>query len=864
MNKSVSEPQAQTTPAQHTPMMQQYLRIKAEHPDMLLFYRMGDFYELFYDDARQASNLLGITLTQRGKSAGEGIPMAGVPHQKVDKYLAELLQLGASVAICDQIGDPATSKGPVERAVTRILTPGTLIDDELLNQQQESLVAAVYAGKQGWGLSLFDLASGRFQVLELDDLPKLKAELGRIQPRELLLNDQLPADNPLHGHANVVYRSALEFDYASAVRALTSQFNTQDLSGFGCADMKNALCAAGALLNYVQHTQRRTLPHVRALTPLRQQDSLVMDPDTRRHLALTEASAGPGQPTLANLYDCCQTPMGRRLLRRWLERPLRKRKTILHRQAMVTALLEQDRFKVIADLLKPIGDLERILARVALESARPHDLRHLRLALLQCPALQGALQPLDLPYAQRLKQHCQPQPELADLLTHALVDPPPQQIRDGGVIKAGFDAKLDELRQLSQAGNDTLTALERREQTRLGIANLKVAFNKVHGYYIEVPRSQSQHVPADYKRRQTLKNVERFITPELQNHEDRVLSSRSQALALEKALYEDLIQQCITYLPALQHMAQAIAQLDVLLSLADTAKKQALVAPTLRETPGLHIQQGWHPVVAHFTKAPFIRNDTALTSEQSLQLITGPNMGGKSTYMRQTALIVLLAHIGSYVPAEAAEIGPVDQIFTRIGASDDLSSGRSTFMVEMTETANILHNATPHSLVLMDEIGRGTSTFDGLAIAYACAARLAEIGALTLFATHYFELTELPEHTPCAHNVHLDATEHEDQVIFLHRVKPGPASRSYGLQVAKLAGLPESVVQQANEHLHRLEAQQTMPIPTARQPTTPLNTPSAVEAKLGVLTLDDLSPRDALAALYELQSLLNQEREFEK
>jgi DNA mismatch repair protein MutS len=845
----------------HTPMMQQYLRIKAEYPDTLLFYRMGDFYELFYDDARRAAELIDITLTARGKSAGAPIPMAGVPYHAAENYLARLIRRGESVAICEQIGDPATSKGPVERQVVRVLTPGTLTDEALLDSRRDNLLAAVCQQGTRYGIAWLELSAGRFSVAEVDNRDAVTAELARLQPAELLVEEG--ATTSAAPGTRVQQRPPWHFDTATATQTLCQQFGTRDLAGFGCADLGAAISAAGCLLNYVQETQRGALPHLSGLTTERHSDALLLDAVTRHNLELETSLAGRDEHTLAGVMDRCTTPMGSRLLRRWLNRPLRNFQTLRARYQAVDALGPGE---TLVDTLRLVGDLERILSRVALQSARPRDLAQLRTALGLLPELRNAL-PADSPLLQELGDALGEHDALHAQLLAAVIEDPPMLIRDGGVIAPGYDAELDELRDISANADAHLAELETRERERTGLPSLKVGYNRVHGYYIEISKAQAERAPDDYTRRQTLKGAERYITPELKEFEGKVLSSRERALAREKQLYQELLEAHLPYLAALQRMAQAVAQIDVLANFARRANELGLTQPELSDAPGLDIRAGRHPVVEQVSDTPFIPNDLRMDDRRRLLVITGPNMGGKSTYMRQAALIAILAHVGSYVPADAARIGPLDRIFTRIGAADDLSGGRSTFMVEMTETANILNNATDQSLVLMDEIGRGTSTFDGLSLAWASASHIGEkVGAFTLFATHYFELTALAtELTACA-NVHLDATEHGEELVFLHAVKEGPANQSYGLQVARLAGVPRNVVQRARTYLQELERQSAEQ--RARQsPQTELDfaapdagtdeaTADELRDALRELDPDTITPRDALAALYALKDKL--------
>ena len=844
--------------SQHTPMMRQFLRIKSEYPDILLFYRMGDFYELFYDDARRAAKLIDITLTTRGQSAGQPIPMAGVPVHSVEGYLAKLLRKGESVAICEQIGDPATSKGPVERQVVRVVTPGTVTDEGLLDERHEVLLACVHVGAAGIGLAWLELAAGRFRVARLDGTEALAAELERLQPAELLVDEDARLPASLRERSGVKTRPPWHFDLDTATRLLCKQFGVSDLAGFGCAELPEAVQAAGCLLQYVLDTQRSALPHLRGLGTETHDEALVMDAATRRNLELDRSLTGRHEHTLLGVMDHTATPMGGRLLRRWLNRPLRDRAALEARHEAVERLLLEGDVAGLREELRGIPDLERILARVALRSARPRDLAGLRDGLGRLPMLRAMLADATAPRLAALADECGEHDETQAMLARSIIEQPPVLVRDGGVIAPGWDAELDELRQLSTQADGFLEALETRERERTGLPSLKVGYNRVHGYYIEISRAQAKNAPADYSRRQTLKSAERFITPELKEFEDKVLSARERALAREKALYDDLVEALVEQLGPLQLMAAAVAEVDVLANLADRAAALNLSRPRLVTQPRLAISGGRHLVVERVSDQPFIPNDLALDAGRRMLVITGPNMGGKSTYMRQAALIVILAHAGSFVPAESAELGPVDRIFTRIGASDDLAGGRSTFMVEMTEAANILNNATAHSLVLMDEIGRGTSTFDGLSLAWACAHYIGEqLGAFTLFATHYFELTALARELPACANVHLDATEHEGKLVFLHSVREGPANQSYGLQVAALAGVPPQVIKRARSYLRELEqGRSAAPGP---QPELPLFEPppprNEALQRLRALDPDSLTPRDALALLYELKAI---------
>ena len=850
--------------SQHTPMMQQYLRIKAEHPGILLFYRMGDFYEMFYDDAHRAADLLNITLTTRGQSAGQPIPMAGIPFHALDNYLAKLVNLGESVAICEQLGDPASNKGPMERQVVRIVTPGTLTDEALLDERSDNLLAALHQVKSAYGLAWLDLSGGRFTLMQVHGETALLNELARLKPAELLISEEFSLPEGWRHHPGLRRQALWHFDQDSAFRALCSQFKVRNLDGFGCADQPAAIAAAGCLLHYVKDTQRSALPHLTGLRVERHEDSVILDAASRRNLELEQSLSGSRQHTLLGVLDRCVTPMGGRLLRRWLHWPLRDRQPLRQRQDSLRQLLENGGYEVLRGRLRGAGDVERILARVALKSARPRDLTLLADALGRLPGLQEWLNRADAALLQDLARRAGTHPDLTDLLNRAIIANPPQLLRDGGVIATGYDQELDELRSLSERADQYLVELEARERQRTGIANLKVGFNRVHGYYIEITRAQSQAAPPDYQRRQTLKGAERYIIPELQAFEHQVLHAQEQALAREKALYDALLDQLIARLPILQSTAAALAELDVLSNLAERAAALNWRSPELTDQPGIDIVAGRHPVVEQVLNEPFVANDLTLEPHHRRMLIvTGPNLGGKSTYMRQTALIVLLAHLGSFVPAERAIIGPVDRIFTRIGASDDLAGGRSTFMVEMSEAANILNNATPYSLVLIDEIGRGTSTFDGLALAWACAVQLANVvRSFTLFATHYFELTRLPDEQPGIVNVHLDAVEHGEAIVFMHRVQDGPADRSYGLQVAALAGVPPVVIQQARQRLRLLERQMLRrELPARPRASSQIalfsETSHPVITALTHLNPDALTPKQALTELQRLRALLD-------
>ena len=839
-------------------MMQQYLAIKAEYPEMLVFYRMGDFYELFFDDAKRAVAMLDITLTARGKSAGNPIPMAGVPYHAAEGYLAKLVRKGESVAICEQIGDPTTSKGLVERKVMRVVTPGTLTDEALMSASRDNLVAAVSISDGHFGLAWLDLAGGRFHLTVLPDASSLAAELERLRPAEIIIDEENPANPDFRDEIRVTGRPSWHFELDSATRLLNAQFGTQNLSGFGCDDVPMGVAAAGALLQYVSDTQKTTLPHLESVVVEQLSDAVIMDGPTRRNLELDKSLTGNNKHTLAGVMDTCQSPMGSRLLKRWVQRPLRNAETLRGRYQAIETILFDAVTSGLQERLSGIGDIERILARVALRSVRPKDLRQLEVALTRVPDLKASLKAFDSPLLSTLRTKIAEHGVERDLLRKAIVENPPMLIRDGGVIADGFDEALDKLRGIANNADQYLLDLEVREKERTGIAGLKLGYNRVHGYYIEISKTHAANAPDDYIRRQTLKSAERFITPELKEFEDKVLSARERALVREKQIYENLVERLTESLASLQTTARGLAELDVLTCFAERAESLNLCKPEIVDTPCIEIRAGRHLVVEQVIDTPFIPNDLNLGEQTRLLVITGPNMGGKSTYMRQSALITILAHVGSYVPADSLTIGPIDRIFTRIGASDDIAGGRSTFMVEMTETATILNNATNLSLVLMDEIGRGTSTFDGLSLAWAAAHHMGDsIGAFTMFATHYFELTALSDELPASTNVHLDATEHKGRLVFLHAVKPGPANQSYGLQVAALAGVPRDVITRARSYLSSLEAHQHSDHPQSQLPlsTPPKPEPGPLDDALGEVEPDDLTPREALDLVYHLKSL---------
>lgn len=842
----------------HTPMMRQYLSIKSDYPDMLMFYRMGDFYELFYDDAKRAAALLDITLTARGKSGGNAIPMCGVPYHAIEGYLAKLVRKGESVAICEQIGDPATSKGPVERKVTRVVTPGTLTDDALLCANRDNLVAAVFASGGTIGIAWLDLSAGRFRLTEAPDEESLHGEIERLQPAELIVDEEQSFAETFKDSIRVTRRPPWHFELDSAKRLLCNQFGTRDLRGFGCEDFPRGIAAAGALLQYVTDTQKAALPHLQSIKVEPRNEAIIMDSPTRRNLELEASLSGQHQHTLAGIMDQCQTAMGSRLLRRWMQRPLRDSAILKARYQALDALLTSSAVTSLQETLNGIGDVERILARVALRSARPRDLRQLREAVSRLPELQKQIALIESPLLADLAQQIGEHRAQQHLLERAIIDNPPMLIRDGGVIAPGYDDELDDLRAIAENADQYLVDLEKRERERTGIATLKLGYNRVHGYYIEISKAQAHKAPLEYVRRQTLKAAERYITPELKEFEDKVLGARERALSREKHLYEALIDKLHEVLGKLQLSAAGLAELDVLACFAERAQALNLAQPEICTEPCIEIEAGRHLVVEQVIDTPFIANDVSLNATNRLLVITGPNMGGKSTYMRQTALIVILAHVGSFVPADKLKIGPIDRIFTRIGASDDLAGGRSTFMVEMTETATILNNATDQSLVLMDEIGRGTSTFDGLSLAWAAAHYMGEKAqSFTLFATHYFELTALAQELSGCDNVHLDATEHAGRLVFLHSVKPGPANQSYGLQVASLAGVPNDVIGRAKSYLRILESQQAeyAQSPQAQLELSVAEPDDPLREAVDNLDPDSMTPKAALAALYKLKDL---------
>ena len=849
------------TKPMHTPMMQQYLRVKSQHAENLVFYRMGDFYELFFDDAKKASDLLDITLTSRGQSAGQPIPMAGFPHHAAEGYIARLLKKGESVVICEQIGDPATSKGPVERKVVRTITPGTVTDEALLEDRKDNLLVAIHAYSNIYGIACLDLTSGKFILQEVKSDEQLFSEIERLDPAELLYCEDFILAEHLKARSGLCKRPPWHFELESAIQLVLKQFNIHDLTGYGCEHLSAAISAAGCLLQYVKDTQQSALPHIQGISVEHCDDSIALDASSRRNLELDTHPSGQQQFTLFGVLDKTSTAMGSRCLRRWINRPLRSHIILNGRYSCINSFLQNHLYEDIQQSLRQVGDIERISSRIALKSARPRDLIVLRNTLKILPELHQQLANTDNPCIETLKQQIAEQPELLDLLQTALIENPPVLIRDGGVIAPGYNAELDDLRNISQNADQFLIDMENREKETTGINNLKVNYNRVHGYYIEVSRLHSDKVPDHYTRKQTLKSVERYITAELKSFEDKVLSAREKSLSFEKALYEELLNIISNSLSALQQCASALAELDVLVNFAERSETLDLCQPLLSEKIGIEIENGRHLVVEQVSDIPFVANSTSFNLHRKMLVITGPNMGGKSTYMRQNALIVLMLHIGCFVPATAVTCGPIDKIFTRIGASDDLASGRSTFMVEMSETANILHNATANSLILMDEIGRGTSTFDGLSLAWACAVHLAkQTKAFTLFATHYFELTSLADEHKNIQNVHLEAMEHGDKIVFLHAVKEGPASQSYGLQVASLAGVPRSVIENAKNKLQQLENNAYIE-QQHESGTNQLDLFSAKECHPAVCLVeeinpDELSPRQALEMLYRLKGLV--------
>jgi DNA mismatch repair protein MutS len=849
---------SETALHQHTPVIQQYLGFKQQHPDKLLFFRMGDFYELFFEDAKKAARLLDITLTRRGQSAGNPIPMAGVPYHAVENYLARLTRMGEAVVICEQIGDPALSKGPVERKITRIVTPGTVTDDALLEQHRDCVLLAIYIDKDGAGFAGLDLSTGQFRIAELDDQESIQNAIRRIQPSELLLADGMEKHiQGLDAVCRITTRSEDYFYLPSAKDLIKKQYSLKSFKGQEYEHHNRAICAAGAALHYARETQCRDLLHLKPITVEYNNDWIILDAISRRNLELTQDTSGNIQNTLLNIIDSTCNSMGGRLLRHWLDQPIRNHEHLRLRYNAVSQFLTNQEYIKLRELLRPVCDMERIITRVSLETARPRDLIQLKETLGLLPEIKKLLLKLDSPRVSELSDQINDLSELKDFLDDALTDEPPATIRDGGVISDGFDELLDEYRKLSSDVGNYLVELEQREKKRTGLSGLKVGYNRVHGYYIEISRINSDSVPPEYHRRQTLKATERFITEELKQFEEKVLSARDKSLALEKQLYTMVLHNVAKELNAIQITSAAIAEVDVLSAFAERAEILNYSPPELSDVPGINVQNGRHPVVEQIQTEPFIANDVVLNEDHRMLVITGPNMGGKSTYMRQTALIVILAHIGSFVPAESAVIGPVDRVFTRIGANDNLAGGQSTFMVEMTETANILNNATEHSLVLIDEIGRGTSTYDGLALAWACAFYLAtEIKSFTLFATHYFELTELADNLDSSANLHFDVVEHDDRIVFMHRAIAGPANQSYGLQVAQLAGIPKNVIAYARQRLEEIENTPTDILQNKSQKDL-FSREDPILKEIKQLDPDTISPKQALEILYKLKDYLD-------
>ncbi|MCF6289225.1 MAG: DNA mismatch repair protein MutS [Proteobacteria bacterium] len=840
----------------HTPMMRQYLQIKADYVDMLVFYRMGDFYELFMQDAIDAAKLLDITLTYRGKNNGNPIPMCGVPYHAVDPYLAKLVKMGRSIAICEQVGDPKTSKGPVERKVMRIITPGTVTEEALMDAQNESLLLSIYSNKAGYGIATCELSSGRVVVIEVHDQETLLAQVERLAPSEILIAENSSLVTELENYP-VNERPVWDYDQDTALINLTKHYQVQDLKGFGIQGNSLTINALGCLFNYIAHTQKTLMKHIQPITTELLDEFLHLDASTRKNLEIEVNNHGGDEHTLCQLMDCSTTAMGSRQLRRWIKQPLQNQQKLNSRLNAIGTLIEQGVIFDLQETLKSIGDIERITTRISMLSARPRDLATLTYSLRQVLLLKQSLNVIDTNEIKFINNHLGTHNSVINLLESAIKENPPVIIRDGGVIADGYDEELDQLRAISTDASQYMLDFEQREKDSSGISALKVGYNRVHGYYIEISKLHADKAPENYIRRQTLKAVERYTTPELKVFEDKVLSSKERSLACEKALYQGLLESFAKDIVALQQTGTAVAKLDALNTLAERAVTLNFNRPTLCADNCIAITQGRHPVVEQIQDTPFEPNDMKLDKNTQMLIITGPNMGGKSTYMRQNALIVLLASIGSYVPAEIAKIGKIDRIFTRIGAGDDLTKGRSTFMVEMTETANILHNATENSLVLMDEIGRGTSTYDGLSLAQACAVHLAQVNkSFTLFATHYFEITALSKEIDNMENVHLDAIEHDDEIVFLHAVKAGAASRSYGLQVAALAGIPNKVLQNAKKTLALLEQTKTLePIPVQTSFFDNLIVETPVEKKLNKINPDELTPRQALDLLYKLKKL---------
>lgn len=836
----------------HTPVIQQYLGFKAQHPEKLLFFRMGDFYELFFDDAKKVARLLDITLTSRGQSAGKPIPMAGVPYHAAENYLARLVRCGESVVICEQIGDPLTSKGPVERKITRILTPGTVTDDTMLEERTDTLLVAIHRDESRYGMAILNISGGRLLVQQVDTADILQDELFRLKPAEILMSENAINITDLGSKYRITPRPESDFCPENAGKIIKQQFTIDQLSEIGSMS-ELMLVAAGSVIQYLHETQRTSLPHIQEIVTESTHDNIVLDAISRRNLELDSAISGNRDHCLLRVLDTTATCMGGRQLRHWLHQPLRDHEMISHRHAAVSELLNNQYYAEFYDCLRAICDIERIVARIALKSAKPRDLVQLRNTLAVLPELKKLLSNVYSPLLCNLEQDINDFRSTHLLLQNALVESPPAVVRDGGVFASGYDPELDELRDLCENNSEYLVKLEQRERSKTGLSTLKIGYNRVHGFYIEISRTQSAEAPDYYTRRQTLKATERFIIPELKTYEDKVLSAREKALSREKFLYDELLEKLATDIAGLQTTGRAIATLDILVCFAERSVSLNLNQPDLSVEPGIEISGGRHLVVEQIQNQPFIANDLKLVPGRNLLIITGPNMGGKSTYMRQTAIIVILAHMGCFVPADNARIGPVDRIFTRIGAADDLAGGQSTFMVEMMETANILHHATRESLVLMDEVGRGTGTLDGLALARAILEYIAtNTASLCLFATHYFELTGLPDSLSNTANVHMEIVEHDDDIIFLHKVAEGPSNQSYGLQVAQLANVPQDIIRVARTYLEEMYQTPLPSSPAKKDLFQPVN---QLQETLDRINADELTPKQALDVIYRLKKL---------
>ncbi len=852
----------------HPPMIRQYLSIKADYPNDLLFYRMGDFYELFFEDAVVAADLLEITLTSRGKNRGTPIPMCGVPFHAVDNYLSRLVAMGRSAVICEQVGDPNATRGPVERRVQRIVTPGTLTEESLLDATHESVLMAIntYAAKHHYaGVAWINLSTGLFSVAATRSRTELSTLVDSVRPTEVLVPE---GAKEKWDNATPRQLDPLRFDSALGTSMLANHFGTKDLTGFGIAKLDLVVGAAAAALTYAQEACRQPLDFIEAIRLHSDSSILHMDAQTRRNLEIDRRIQSSDQHgTLFDVVDFTATPMGSRLVRHWLNEPCRDIEIVRARHEVVEGLLEQRMSDSLAKTLRPVGDLQRIVTRIAMGTATPRDLVRTKVAIQCHSQVLELIEKLDLPNEiEALAQHSGLN-KVRNLIERAIVDEPPATSREGGMIAQGFDAALDELRAVRSEASNYLQDLEQRERDRTGVPTLRVGHNRVHGYYIELTRAQSSEVPDDYVRRQTLKNTERFVTQELWEFEEKYLRSESDALEREKRLYADLVATIGESAKQLRQAADALARIDVLNGFAEAAREHGYIRPEFTDSSSLSIEDGKHPVLSAGPGLDFVPNSIDMHEFRRMLVVTGPNMGGKSTYMRQTALIVILAYAGSFVPAKRAVIGPIDGIFTRIGASDDLSGGQSTFMVEMTETANILHNATSSSLVLLDEIGRGTSTYDGLALALAIAHSMAQtVRAFTLFSTHYFELTALAQKLETVHNVHLNAVEHNRKVVFLHSVEDGPASQSYGIHVARLAGIPGRVLQHARNQLHKLEqlaikSGESNYIDLFEEHLEHEDYDHPAIERLRQTDLDELSPRAAHELLYELlETIVHEDR----